>query len=274
MTQIALIWLMLTVVMVVATEAGYRIYKATHRGGRPAGDAGFSLSGILSLVSLLTAFTFNLANSRYDLRRDLVVAEATAISTTFLRQQLLAAPDRILLTHLMRDYVVARRKVVGDEVTDPQIVAAQRQGAELQSRIWRLTRQALQTPEGAQVGTPLITATNQMFELSEARRAAIEARIPPREIRVLLILVLGSAVMTGIVLASKGSRQLVAASTMSALLALVMSLINDLDTSHSGGIRTSYAALDRVEQLIVHVDDGFGSGQPAPADRPAQPPAR
>jgi hypothetical protein len=251
MAHIGLLWLALTVGMIVAAEAGYRLHALLPASRRNAEASVMIMSATLAFMSLLAAFTFNIANSRYDLRRGLAVSEANAISTVFLRQQGLGAPEQARLAPLMQDYVTTRRVAVADEATDPMIAAAQQRSAALQAQIWSITLQSVHTREGAQIAFPLLTATNDMFNVAEARRAAIEAHIPPRELRVLVLLALGTSVMMGVALAARGSRHFVESTLMFALFALAMSLIHDLDTTNSGGIHTPSAALDRVVQKVV-----------------------
>ena len=66
---------------------GLRLYVATDtaRKGEISGIQG----ALLGLLGLLLGFTFAMAVSRYQARRDLVVKEANAIGTTFLRASLL-----------------------------------------------------------------------------------------------------------------------------------------------------------------------------------------
>lgn len=264
MLDIGLICLMLAVALIVAAEVGYRVRAAFP----PPGDAqhaqatSMMMSATLALMTLLTAFTFNLANSRYDLRRSLVVAEAHAISTAFLRQQLLAPAEQSRLAPLMRSYVAVRRAVLTDNLADPAFAAAQQRTSILQAQIWSVTAEAMRTPEGKQFATPLLQATNEMFGVAETRRAAIEARIPLRQIRVMITLAIGTAAMIGAALASLGARQFFASSFMFVLFALAFSLIHDLDTSNSGGIRTPSADLDRVAQQIAESQSRAGSGPP------------
>src|SRR2546430_1462115 len=78
------------------------------------------------------------------------------------------------------------------------LVEAQRQTYALQPRIWAVTGGALRTAEGAQISTPLLLTTNEMFDAAEAERAAHEIRIPDRTLRVLVILVLGCAGLLGV----------------------------------------------------------------------------
>jgi hypothetical protein len=63
---------------------------------------------VLGLVGLLLAFSFSMAVGRYETRRNLVLAEANAIGTTWLRAGLLLAPHDAAVRALLRRYVDGR----------------------------------------------------------------------------------------------------------------------------------------------------------------------
>src|SRR5215472_5001428 len=85
----------LMAVLLLSFEAGRRanalIRKPRDKAGGPAG-VGPLVSATLALVSLLLGFTLALSLDRYEIRRRLVVQEASAISTTWLRDQMLDEP--------------------------------------------------------------------------------------------------------------------------------------------------------------------------------------
>ena len=58
---------------------------------------------MLGLLALMIAFTFSMALSRFDLRRDALLNEANVIGTTALRARLLPEPHRIETLKLLRD---------------------------------------------------------------------------------------------------------------------------------------------------------------------------
>ncbi|HEY5866855.1 MAG TPA: DUF4239 domain-containing protein, partial [Candidatus Tectomicrobia bacterium] len=63
---------------------------------------------VFGLMGLLIAFTFSGATSRFDTRRQLIVEEANAIGTAYLRLDLLPAAAQPALRELFRRYVDAR----------------------------------------------------------------------------------------------------------------------------------------------------------------------
>jgi hypothetical protein len=109
--------------MLVLLETGRRLGLQRLAQDSEAAQAGFGVveGAIFALMGLLIAFTFSGAASRFDTRRQLVVEEANAIGTAYLRLDLLPANAQAALRESFRQYVEARldgyRKL-------PDIVAA------------------------------------------------------------------------------------------------------------------------------------------------------
>jgi hypothetical protein len=99
--------------MLVFTEAGRRLGLRRLARGSEAAPAGFGVveGAIFALMGLLIAFTFSGAASRFDTRRHLVVEEANAIGTAYLRLDLLPASTQTALRESFRQYVEARLEV-------------------------------------------------------------------------------------------------------------------------------------------------------------------
>lgn len=71
-------------------------------------DFDIVLSATLTLLALLIGFSFSMAVSRYDQRKNDEAAETNAISTEYRRADLLPEPARTQLRDQLRDYVDAR----------------------------------------------------------------------------------------------------------------------------------------------------------------------
>src|SRR5262245_59516030 len=82
------------VLIFLAVEAGFRVgrwrqRRAEHEKEIPVGPI---VGAILGLPSFLIAFTYGMAASRFESRRELVLDEANAIKTTYLRAALIPDP--------------------------------------------------------------------------------------------------------------------------------------------------------------------------------------
>src|SRR5271154_4680232 len=71
----------------IAVQSGYWIGRWRHARARDEKEApvGAMVASILGLLGFMLAFTFGLAASRFDARRQVILEEANAIGTTYLR---------------------------------------------------------------------------------------------------------------------------------------------------------------------------------------------
>ena len=107
------LWLILVIsigLFLLATEAGFLLGR---RSQAAIGDHSlaqiYTIQGAtLGLLALLLGFTFSMAMSRYDTRKQMIMDESNAIGTTFLRAQLLPEPPRQEVSNLLRRYVEVR----------------------------------------------------------------------------------------------------------------------------------------------------------------------
>lgn len=94
----------------LALEIGYRIgsWRHVHAIEEKEVPVGAMVASVLALLAFMLAFTFGLAASRFDARRQVVVDEANAIGTTWLRSRLLPEPQKSEAARLLREYVDVR----------------------------------------------------------------------------------------------------------------------------------------------------------------------
>src|SRR5215831_1942749 len=71
-------------------------------------DFGTILGATLTLLGLLIGFSFSMAISRYDQRKNYEEAEANAIGTEYVRADLLPAGDAAEVRKLLRKYLDER----------------------------------------------------------------------------------------------------------------------------------------------------------------------
>lgn len=245
-----LIGLVLMAGLVLAHEAGVQLARRTQRARKdePNEERGYLISSALALLGLLTAFTFGAAQDRWRLRHDLVVSEANAIGTTYLRIQLLDAPHRQGLGRDMLLYTEAR--VAAGQAKTPAGAAAAAQRAEaMQPQIWRELNAAMRANPVQTLNPPLVQTTNETFDLAASRRAADEVHVPLTVVRILAISAFASA---GIVGFSSGGQRRQFGVFLGAMLLLTLAycLILDLDRPVSGTVRINQAPMQRALESI------------------------
>jgi hypothetical protein len=244
----------LFVAMLVLLETGRRLGLRRLAQDSEAARAGFGVVGgaIFALMGLLIAFTFSGAAARFDARRHLVVEEANAIGTAYLRLDLLPAITRTALRDSFRQYVEARldtyRKL-------PDIVAARQalaHSTQLQGQIWSQALAACQeAPQAASM--LLLPALNAMIDITTTRSMAPLIH-PPLVIFVMLcVLALASSVLAGYSIA--GGRTSVCWVHMllfAVIMALTVNVILDLEYPRLGFIR-----VDAVDQVLVDLQNSM-----------------
>jgi hypothetical protein len=219
-------------------EVSYRL--GNRRKGRGEGvpeQLGTVQGAVLGLLGLLLGFSFAGAASRFIDRQDLIVREANAIGTAYLRADLLTEPHRTQLRESLRKYTAARITLF--ETLNPTQFAALRADSEaLHAELWAPAVAGVKAAPSPITGR-VIPAVNEVIDRHPTRLSAINRHLP------LLVLeaVIGCAAV-GIATVGYGSgltgrpnRTLSAALTL--LIAAVVWVTIDMDYPRRGMIRIS-----------------------------------
>jgi hypothetical protein len=200
----------------------------------------------LGLLAFLLAFTFGMAASRFDTRRGLVLDEANAIGTTYLRAALLPEPHRTEIRTLLREYVDLRLEAVQPGMA----VSARERSEELQGRLWA---QAVSVAEKPTPITGLfIQSLNEVIDLHAKRvTLGLRNRIP----LTIWVALYSTAILA---MAGVGYYAGLASTTRSlATLALVVTfsgilcLIADLDRPQEGLLEVSQQAMVDLRKSLT-----------------------
>ncbi len=221
--------------MLLAAQAGAISRKRLARPARAGEDAeGYLLSATLALLGLLIAFTFSLAVSRFDARRQLVVNEANAIGTAWLRAGLAGGPQDPQLQQAIAHYTDVRLGLS----TGKDAATVERETAREQGVVWQALGKTVANAPSALVNSTVM-AVNEMFDAASSRKAERAAKIPARVLEMLVLYAIMSAGIVGYVMSASGRRHLVVTSILFLLLSLAITLILDLDQPRQGSILVS-----------------------------------
>jgi len=233
-------------------ELGYWIGLRLHRAKDEARRNQISgvRGAVLGLLGLLLGFTFAMGVSRYDSRRQLVVTEANAIGTVWLRAGLLPEAHRVPVKDLLRRYVDVRLNYAPQAREPDRIAEGTRVTAEIQNQLWQQAEAAAkEAPNPLTVS--FITALNEMIDTDAERVSAARNRIP-NGVWVLLLIVAGfGCFTTSYGSGAQGARSLFTNLFLPALIAVVIMLIFDLTHSLQGFIGVSQQPLINLQQSIA-----------------------
>jgi hypothetical protein len=247
----AILAVLLFVGIVAMLELGRRLgiqRLASDPVGAQAGTGAVE-GAVFALVGLLIAFTFSGAASRFDARRDLIVAETNAIGTAWLRLDLLPAVAQPAIRASFVQYLDSRLAVYR-KLTDLDAAHAElAKATALQATIWAQAIAAGQR-EGASPDAVklLLPALNDMFDITTTRTMATQTHPPYVIYAMLIVLALASALLAGFGMAGSKSRSWLHILGFAGVMAVAVYVIIDLEFPRLGLIR-----VDTFDQALVEL---------------------
>jgi hypothetical protein len=240
--------------MLLAMELGRRLARRRAARDPDSQTAGLGAveGAVFGFMGLLVAFTFSGAASRFDVRRELIVAEANNIGTAYLRLDLLPASSQPALRDAFRRYVDSRLAVYR---ALPDLTAAKAElavNARVQREIWTQAVAACQALNSPATTSLLLAALNEMIDITTTRTMAAEMH-PPFVIFVMLFAAaLASALLAGHGMAAGPKRSWVHMIGFAAIAAMAVYVILDLEYPRFGLIR-----VDAFDSVLVELRDSM-----------------
>ncbi|MFC7473726.1 hypothetical protein ACFQS7_05140 [Dankookia sp. GCM10030260] len=252
----------LLALLLLANEIGYRIgrWRAAVRAETVESNIGMLTTGMLGLLAFTLGLTISIAESRYEARRDMVVTEANAIGTAWLRAGLVRGGEGPEIRRELEDYTRLRLDYTraGPDLEAEAALNVATNAA--QGRIWALAQAAtLRDPTPVMVS--VFASLNETFDAALAQRFAYESRAPAHIQWLLLAGSLLSVGAIGLQLGLGPQRYLVLSVLLMVMWTGGMLLIADLNRPRQGNIRVDPAPL-------VWTLQGFAGSMPATAPKP------
>ena len=222
----AMLWL--------AAAVGVRLGRRRRLKDDTREDFAVIQAATLTLLGLILGFSFSMAISRYDHRKNLEEEEANAIGTEYLRADLLPPADAAKVKGLLKSYL--EQRISFYTTRDPEEYRKINiRTAKLQGELWS----AVQAPAVAQP-TPLsalaVAGMNDVLNSQGYTQAAWWNRIPVMAWGLMVAIAICCNALTGY-----GARDAKAERKLLLVLPLVVSitfmLIADIDSPRGGLIR-------------------------------------
>jgi hypothetical protein len=237
-------------VLIVAAEIGFWAKRRKKDGSDSIekSDIALILGAVMTLLALLLGFTYSMSAGRFETRRQLVVEEANAIGTTYLRAKTLPEPRSSKIQELLREYTALRVEIAGMADDAPEKIHKWgNRTNKLHGLIWSHAA-ALAREDPNPVISVFLQTLNEMIDLHAKRLAAFRNRVP---LSIYWVLFIVSAITLGLVgnyFGTRGQRMRILTTMLAILVASVMWLIMDLDQPVRGAIRASQQSLIDLHQ--------------------------
>jgi hypothetical protein len=211
-------------------------------------DLDLVVAATLTLLGLIIGFSFSMAITRYDQRKNYEEEEANAIGTEYLRVDFLPSADATQVRTLLKNYLAQR--ILFYETRDEQALAQINAAtAQLQTELWS----AVRTPSAAQPTPILALATSGMNDVLNSQgyaQASWWNRIPPGAWFLMAAVAICSNVLVGYDSRRVGSR-ILRLLVLPIVLCIAFYAIADIDSPRRGLIRVHAQNLTSLAQSLA-----------------------
>ena|ERR1700761_2092305 len=235
------------IVLLLTAIVGSRVRVKTHSlSSDEHDDFGVVLNTTLTLLGLLIGFSFSMAISRYDQRKNYEEAEANAIGTEYVRADLLPAGDAAKVRQLLRKYL--EQRVMFYLTRDRgQLAKIDSDTAKLQNELW-----ASVLPEAAVHPTPVmalvVSGMNDVLNSQGYTQAAWWNRIPVAAWGMMAAIAVSCNFLIGYGAHANSWRTLL---IVPVVVSIAFFLISDIDSPRGGAVRVIPYNLTSLSQSIA-----------------------
>ena len=210
-------------------------------------DAGLVLGATLTILGLIIGFTFSMAISRYEQRKNYEEAEANAIGTEYVRADLLPAADAQRVRVLLAKYT-DQRILFYTTHGEQQVSRINADTARLQTELWAAVAK-LGTTQQTPIIALVVSGMNDVLNSQGYTQAAWWNRSPPSAWALMFVIGFCCNLLIGYCIRRTGMEF-----TVFVVLTLVVSisffLIADIDSPRGGLIRVKPQNLMSLSQSL------------------------
>jgi hypothetical protein len=250
--QFPVLWVYIgTVVLVmIAAEIGYQVGMWLQRRDPDSGKALLSgpvVGGMLGLMAFLLGFCISIVIGQHNGRKSMVVTEANAIGTAYLRAGFLNETDRDTSRDLLQEYVEVRLAAAAD----PTLFDSARSRSEaIQNELWSIVENNVWDGQDSEMLALYVESINEVIDVHTLRLAAIDLRLPRQLGIVLYAATIFSFLLVGVSSSANRKRDTLTILLFALAFVTVFIIIVDLDRAQEGLLTVSQTALsDLLAQM-------------------------
>lgn len=242
------VYILTVVFLFLAAEAGFRLGKRVQKRWPDQSESGVGalVGAALALLGFLLAFVTSIAIGNFNHRRQLVVSEANAIGTTYLRAGYLADPYGVESRKLLREYVNLRLMALDPAATGSAIARSE----QIHDELWLLAEEVAREYPVTTVSLYL-SSLNEVIDLhTERLTAELGYRVPPIIVIGLYVVAVLTMILIGVHDSYREKHNLIALIMVVLLLSVVFLVIIDMDRSNVGLLQIPQKALIDLQQKL------------------------
>jgi len=209
------------------------------------GDFDVVLSATLTLLGLLIGFSFSMAISRYDQRKNYEEAEANAIGTEYTRADLLPAGDAARVRQLLRKYLDERVLFYATRDSS-RLAKIDTETVELQNELWASVHPEAQAHPTCVIAL-VVSGMNDVLNSQGYTQAAWWNRIPVAAWGMMSAIAVACCFLIGYRAHGRDWRTLL---IVPVVVSIAFFLISDIDSPRGGAILVAPQNLISLSQTL------------------------
>jgi hypothetical protein len=230
-------------VLALGVELPYRFAGALAQKMANADAFKATQAALLTLASFVLGLSFAQASGRFDSRRALVVREANAIGTTWLRADQLSASEAAQFRRILTDYTAGRLGAYEASNQSAEFARTLKASNVQQDGLWKIASSALRAHPSDLGVSLLMQALNATIDVSGEQRQALSSHVPTTVVVLTLILVTLGALSLGMSFALTNARPPLLSVVYVVASVLVIQMMIDYDRPGAGFVTVNLTPL-------------------------------
>ncbi len=243
------LYVVTVVLILVSLAGGYGYVKAKSRKHPPRSDAqlGSIAGATLGLLAFLMAFVLGFGVTFAGERRTLVVDDANAIRTAYLRAGYIDEPYSSQTRTLLQEYVDLRVALLNADDTTAILVRTK----EIHDELWTVTENLVKAGNTTDVTALFVESVNEIISVTTERiNMGIYVRTAPLILLFTYLITLVAAFLLGMQLGYSENVNWMSLILLVVVLSAVLYMIFDLDRPQEGLLKTAQQSILDLQSEI------------------------
>ena len=244
-----ILFFLIVIICVVFAELGSLVAHRRAKTGVKEPDAaiGTAVGGMMALLAFMLGLTFSITASRFADRKELVITQANAIGTCYLRTSFIPENQKQEIRKLFREYVA----ILTSDQTEVDVDKAVTRLEKIHLFIWKQTASLKQENMDSEIRTLFVSSVNKVIDIAEERKTvALVFRIPSVFWISLFILTALCMFSIGYQIGTQGTRRILDLPLLAAAFSVVFVMIAAMDSSGPKRFKVSQKPLLDVQQMM------------------------
>lgn len=247
------VYILTVIVLLIAVEVGFRLgirQLDRYPDGKDSRMTATVAGGMLGLMAFLMAFSIGIVINQHNSRKEMVVTEANAIGTAWLRAGFLAETDAAAARELLREYAQIRLDAAnaGDADLTQRVLT---RSEEIHNELWTALESNVKQGNDSDIMAILAESFNEVIDVHTLRWTAVNLRLPRMVGFMLLVSTVLSFLLIGIASSTDRKRDTVAMILFTLAYVAVLIIIVDLNRPQQGIIGVSQTAMEDLLRTIT-----------------------